>query len=103
MEPCQHHQWNICLEALSKDVAKCMKELLDESEALNDSDLIIHFDPASFVMAIDKESSLTCNYSKGMFKLILFFLKLTTLILTGKGDMFMLWMKSITLSFLFSM
>ena len=22
MEPCQHYQWNICLEALSKEMAK---------------------------------------------------------------------------------
>ena len=74
IEHCQHHQRNICLEALSKEIAKHMKELLNESEALNDSDLRIHSEPASFVMAIDKEFSLTCNYNKGVFKLISFFL-----------------------------
>ena len=49
-----------------------MKELSDEREALNDSDLRIHLCLASCVMTINKEFSMTCNYSKGVFKLIFF-------------------------------
>ena len=74
MKPCQHHQQDICLQTLSKEMAKHMKELLDKSEALNDSDLRIHWDPDSFVMAIDKEFLLTCNYRKGKFKSISYYL-----------------------------
>ena len=52
-------------------MAKFMKELLDESKALNDSDLRIHLDPYSFVMSIDKEFSMACNYPKGKCKFII--------------------------------
>ena len=52
-------------------MAKHMKELLEDSEAFTDSDLRTYLDPSSFVMAIDTEISMTCNYPKVRCELII--------------------------------
>ena len=64
-EPCHHHQCDVYLEGLIKEMANLMRWLLEENSSQMHSSLIIHLDAASFVVKTDKESCCEENYPKG--------------------------------------
>ena len=66
VEPCQQHQRNVCLDAVSSEMTKHIKWILEENSQMMDNiRLRLHMDGPSFFRALDKQFSLTCNYAKG--------------------------------------
>ena len=65
VEPCQHHQRNICMHGSSKEVTKCMQSIIEENSINTGNDgLRTHANCEQFFRALDKLHSCACNYPK---------------------------------------
>ena len=65
VEPCQHHQRNICLDGISDEMSKYLKNMLAANNVVLEGSLHVHMDIPSLNHAAHKHFSLTCNYPKG--------------------------------------
>ena len=65
LEPCQYHERNICLKAITNAMNKFMVRILEENNISLDLNLQVYFNIANLVRAADKEFLLIANYPKG--------------------------------------
>ena len=65
VEPCQHYQWNICLDGISNEISKYLKNILAANNIVFEGSLRVHMDIPSLNLTAHKFFSLTYNYSKG--------------------------------------
>ena len=66
VKPCQHHQWNVCINRETKECTRYIQSILEENEiSIEYGGLRIHETCSQFYIAVDKEISYMCNYPKG--------------------------------------